>query len=172
MEKNSIIIVLTITVILALVFIFTINKGNNNSKTEYVTSAQSFSEKIESYFNESLKKVYFNFKGYNDKDRIKIKDTIDKISYIKDLNYTAIEFNVKTNTSKGHMESLEFDFKGNLTNVFKKNDNVEINFTIKHVKFEYNNWSYDLEVFSEGWNKNYYLNNSFSQMLTKSAIKK
>ena len=95
----------------------------------------------------------------------------DLINYLNNTNLTSVEFNVNTTMSSGeHITALVFDFEGNIADIYKKNDTVKITFTIQHVEFSYNEWSYDIEVYKEGWDKNYYLNNNYAQILPKSSI--
>jgi len=169
-KKITLSIISTIIIIIILAIIFFL-QPQTDQETNDAISAQNFSEQIQTDINESTKNLYFNLKSFNSGDEIKIRDTINSIRYQNDFNYTAIEFNVDTNTSEGqHINAIEFDFKGNLTDIYKKNDDVQIKFTIKHVTFTYEDWKYDCEVYAEGWDQNYYIAHSFSQVLPQTCI--
>ena len=74
--------------------------------------------------------------------------------------------------SGGLITELIYSFRGNITDDYQQNDLVEISFTIKHETFTYENWTYNVEVYSEGWNQEYYVNNNYSQILPLTSIKK
>ena len=161
-------VIMIIIIILAIIFL----QPQTNQTTNTI-SAQEFSEQIETEINETGKKIMLNFKDLYDGDKVKLKDTIDYIKYREDSDCTSIEFDVNTTLASGdQIASMEFDFEGNITDTYQKNDQVEISFTIKHVEFTYDDWSYDLEVYEEAWDQDYYLDNYYTQLLPQTAIKK
>ena len=170
-QKPILIAIIIIISIVILFYVYNLEEQSNPSD-EYIFSAQEFSEKIEAKYDDSNKTAFINFKPLNHGDRVIIKDTIDFIRFQENLNYTAIEFNVDTIFSTGEpVRSIEFDFKGNLTDIYKKNDDVQIRFTIKHVTFTSEGWTYDCEVYAEGWDQDYYVSNqSCSQVLPQACI--
>ena len=150
-----------------------IPRNNSNNEIRYFSrTAQEFSEEIQVEMDTETESAYFNFKSFRDGDRITVNSSIDYIGHETDLDYTRIEFIVDTNIpSGGHISSIEFDINGDITNDFVIGDEIEISFTIKHTIFQYNNWTYDIEVYEEAWNKNFYLTHNFIQILPKSCIK-
>jgi hypothetical protein len=175
MQKNKLIIIsLSIIIIIIFFALFVVYLQSNNYENEdTIISAQDFSETIETEINETEKTIFLNFKDLEDGDKITIKNSIDYMKYWEDLDYTAIEFQVNTTLDNGEqVSSLEFDIQGNITDTYKKDDLVQLTFTIKNVKFEHENWSYDLEVYEEAYDQEFYINNSFTQILPQSCIKK
>lgn len=162
-------------IIIIFIIIFSIFHGNpqiQDQKTKpIVMSAQQFSEEIETDSNETSRHIYLNFESLKDGDEVTINDTIDYVTYRSDLDITSIEFNVDTTLPSGeHVTAITFDFMGNVTDSYEKNDAVKITCTIKHVSFTYNGWTYDCEVYGEGWNQTYYVTHSLTQLLPLTCI--
>lgn len=173
MEKMLTLSLILVSLIVISISIILFLHSQIDQETDGTVSAQVFSESIQTDINESSKKIYLNFKSFDDGDQVTIKDNIYMINYWQDEDYTSIEFDVNTTLDTGeHVTSLEFDIKGNITSTYNKNDLVTITFTIKQVKFNYQDWYYDLEVYKEGYDQQYYLNNYFTQILPQSSIKK
>lgn len=169
-KKITISVILIIIIVIILTVIFFQQQANQSVKA---ISAQDFSEQIETEINDATKNILLNFEDFNEGDEIRIKNKIDSIKYLVEQEYTAIEFNVNTTLYSGEkVSSIEFDFRGNITDVYQKKDQVEITFTIKHVQFDYDNWSYDIEVYEEAWDQDYYLENFYTQLLPQSSVKK
>lgn len=134
-------------------------------------SAQQFSDGIEREYNNTEKFFRINFKLLNEGDIVVIRDIIDDINYLSDSNTTKIEFKVNTTSPTGEqIETIEFEFIGDITDSYKKNDAINITCTIKHVIFSYEGWNFNCEVFKEGWDQNYYIDNSFLQLLPQNRI--
>lgn len=132
-------------------------------------SAQQFSDDIESEINESNKYFTVNFKSLDEGDIVIINDTIDSIRYLNDLNITAIRFDWDS-TPDESVAGIEFDFFGNLTDIYDENDVVTITFAIKHVQFSYEGWSFNCEVYEESWNQDRYISGIHPQILPQTCI--
>jgi len=172
-KRNKILILvgITVTIFLFLVGYMLISDNKTQQTDTFTLSAQQFSELIEIYYNDTTKKAVLNYESLQDGNKVIIIDKIDYIQYMDHLDATNIEFKVNTTASAGgHISSITFDFTDDITDNYKINDLVKITFTIKHVTFSYNNWTYDCEVYLDGWDQDEYIKNNFFQILPKSCI--
>lgn len=175
MKKNTLFLILAIIIIIIILvigYLYILDEETTNQKEQALTfSAQQFSEEIEISYNDTIKKAVLNYESLQDGNKVIIIDIIDYIQYMDNLDATNIEFNVNTSASAGgHISSVTFDFAGDITENYKINDKVKITFTIKHVIFSYNNWTYDCEVYLDGWDQDKYIKNNFYQILPQSCI--
>ena len=170
-KKLILLLLITVAIILFLVGYMLISDNKTKQTDTFTLSAQQFSELIEIYYNDTTKKAVLNYESLQDGNKVIIIDTIDYIQYMEHLDATNIEFKVNTSASAGgHISSVTFDFAGDITENCKINDKVKITFTIKHVTFSYNNWTYDCEVYLDGWDQDKYIENNFFQILPQSCI--
>ena len=172
MNKGKTLFIICILFFILVFFIGCIQSSDNKTKIKKI-SAQTFSEYIGVDSNITNKKVVFYLESLQEGDKVVIQDKVDYITYNDELNATEIEFTVNTTSSSGsHISGITFNFIENITNIYIKGDIVKISFTIKHVNFSYNGWTYDCEVYEEGWNQEEYIANSFSQILPQNCISK
>jgi hypothetical protein len=170
MNNKILLTIISIAVIL-IIILFVIFNQQDSEPDETSISAKQFAEQIETAINET--NIILNYLDYVQGDKVTIKDTIYLIKYRDEMDYTSIEFYVNTTLSSGErVSSIEFDIQGNITDIYQENDEVSITFTIKNVKFNYNNQYYDLEVYEEAYDEDYYISNSFTQILPQSTLKK
>ena len=125
----------------------------NTNKTVVMNAQQLYDDIIvENKENSYL----FDYKSLEEGDTLIIRDVISNISYNKEYNATRVTF------TYGKNQTYSPAFEGNLTGLLMVGDLVEIKVHIKHVKFEYNNKLYDLEVYSEQWVDEEYFKTHFA----------
>ncbi len=148
------------------------NDSYLNSSELIIFSAQKFYEdKIKTKENGT---EVIDYKSLEDKDKLLIIDKIDSIGFIESTNDTFIKFQFqnKSNKNSDYYSEIFFIFEGNLTHIYNQNDWVEISVTIKQVEFEYDNKSYNMELFEEEWDRDYLESNNSFKSLPESCIKK
>ena len=143
--------------------------GNNaiqkRETTEVIVEGNNYYENIleeSTYKEEALEATidYYNSQDEvefceigSDGDTIIIHDNISEIIYNSDDDTTTVTF-IWVNDS-GMINSWDFTFYGNLTGVYKADDEIKITLKIKHINltFEYNgiNVHYDFELPEERW---------------------
>ena len=161
-----------ILLLISLFFLPTPKKIDSKPQTIEI-SAEEFAKTLNMKYDETEKHLFIDFISFKNGDKIIINDTIDSLTYQPSLNITTVEFNVNTHTYSGELiKSITFNFEGRITDEFKRGDPVKITFTIKHVSFTQKNWSYDVEVYEENWDQDFYVNHFFTQILPRSSISK
>jgi hypothetical protein len=96
------------------------------------------------------------FSSYDDGDTIIIRDTINDIRYREETNDTGIEFI--------SLLGEKFSIKGDITDEFRKGDDVEIKLhiiSVRYTKQDTNTgeiWTFNRETLQEGWDSK---NNTF-----------
>jgi hypothetical protein len=115
-------------------------------------------------------------------DIVKIRDVISDISVRKNITSITFEVNYTYPQTNVTLNTLVFQFDGDLTDMYIIGDAVEITLTIDHTTYtnETKGMSTDIEVFKEGWNQTYFENlfnsffitNFFYQIFPQSAISK
>ena len=124
------------------------NQDNNTiSHKTYTWTARQLIDDIPQDLDLSLDyKLLYN--SLKDGDTLIIQDTISNISYNFDVNTTTITFEWIEGEEKN---SYDIIFEGNLTKLYQKNTNVNIQLTIKYVNFSYESLIFELEIFKEQW---------------------
>ena len=146
--------------------------NDNLPNTNDIMGLSAYEYSIDKQITQDNNSLKIMFKSYDDGDSITIVDTIGNIEYSseKDVTYIIFIYNSEINESI-ILDSL-FIFKGDLTNKLAVGDDVKISVTVKHVTFEYEDVNYDLEIFNEEWDENYFNNNGNIKPLPSSAIQK
>lgn len=151
------------------------NSSNDNDDEEnfIVFSAQQYYKDKTIEIKEDGT-VVIDFQLLQNNDKIVIKDIINDIGYIESQGNTFIKFQFQDLLEGDNNQQIDviFIFKDNITNVFEVGDEVEISVTIEHVEFTFNNTEYDIEVFEEEWDQEYFEVNGDFKPLTLDCIKK
>lgn len=146
------------TVAVICLFLFLLSTGcleNGNKKENVLTLAELHSD----YTQETDMEKYTlreYFSSYDDGDTIIIRDTINDIIYREESNDTGIEFI--------SLLGERFSIKGDITNEFKKEDDVELILHIISVRYTKQDtitgeiWTFNRETLQEGWD---FKNNTF-----------
>jgi len=168
----------SLILITAFMLLFIIYSGcTQNEKT--ITVNQMLYD-INTNISSDYNTLKINYSSYNENDTIIINDQIENIEYDSDNDSTVISF--FSNVNESIFKSSDLIFKGDLTDTYNVDDNVEIKLTIKHVlipiSFGDDTFYYDVEIFKEQWvSEDYFISNvqngfPFKPMSDQIIIKK
>ncbi len=114
-----------------------------------IMTFQGFIEGYNQTYNNESKKIMYDFLFLDEGDTLLIWDTLDNITYGEANGYTSIGFVSIPGTS--------FRIQGDITDDYKKGDDIEIELHIIKTSFTemnpYTNetWTYEIETFKEIW---------------------
>jgi len=130
------------------------DEENNGQVTNVTMTMQEYAEdqKLDTDYNS----YYTQYQESIDEgDTLYIQGNISIINYDLARNQT----NITICEQVGYTAYCEtFRFEGNITNDFKKDDEIIITVTIKHVVFTDDGFDYDMEIFEEQWANESYFN--------------
>lgn len=102
------------------------------------------------------------YRSLEDGDNLVIRDIIGSISYHPDVDATKIVFEWIENEKNDYLEVF---IKGDITNEFSKEDEVEISVTIKYVDFIFNGYRFEMEIYDEQWENEKYFSENVGTIL-------
>ena len=106
---------------------------------------------------------------FYDGDCIIIYDAISTIQYYPNEDYTGICFS--WHPSKDKVENSCFNFEGDITDIYKSGDIVEITLHLLHINVETDDMIYDMDTFDEQWWSNQFFKNNVEGYLIDSGLK-
>jgi len=115
------------------------------------------------------------YTSLDDGDSLIIQDTVSNISYNLDTDTTTLTFEW---IEDGENNSLALYFEGDITITYQPGDKVKISVKIEYVKFSYEDFNFELEIYEEQWvSKEYFKSNMDSggegiKPLPQSSIEK
>lgn len=121
----------------------------NYENKKRVMNFQGFIEGFNQTYNNESKKIISDFLFLDEGDTLLIWDTVENMTYGEANGYTSIGFVSRSGTS--------FRIQGDITDDYKKGDNIEIELHITKTSFTevnpYTNetWTWEIETFKEIW---------------------
>ena len=138
---------------------------DNTEDIPIMTMKQNTNNAIQSIDNAN-KTIYEHYLSYDDGDIIIIRDIINKSIYDQTDHITWIEFQSLPDNPQ--------PFEGDISYKFQSGDTVDLTVHIQRVAFQgvINNetWTYDCEVFKEGWDSTKFFVPIPQEHLTKTKI--
>lgn len=189
MKKDFIIAIIALIIIIAAAYILTrsevirdLDKYDNCT----ILSAKSLYEKMifniskenieidqneTTQINVSVNKtvVTMIYESLSDGECIIIRDNISMVTYSEEDDKTTITFSwYEDQYTKTH---VYYYFMGNITDIYKVGDDVEITLTLKHVDIETNSTKYNIDIFEEQWDSEQYFINNVQSILIDKGLK-
>jgi hypothetical protein len=131
-----------------------VNGDNQNNTGETFTAKEHY---MDLNYSGNNTNVIIDYESLEDGDTLIIEDTLDNLTYDPTTNTTYLIFEFINNSIT---QSLNLLFDGNLTGNYQSGDKLKMTFNIKHVQFDYNGTSYDMEIYDEYWeSENYFTTN-------------
>jgi hypothetical protein len=185
LDKNIIIISAILLVVVFVTFFTLTSDDGITDKPEnddcITLSARELYEKM--YFNitdenpnENQQDVSLNktiitkiYDSLSNGDCIIIRDNISIITYNEEEDKTTITFSwYEDPYTKPHEY---YYFTGNITDIYQKDDEIEIRLTLLHKELETNNEKYIIDVFEEQWVSDEYFINNVESILFNTGLK-
>ena len=189
MKKDFIIAIIALIIIIAAAYILTrsevirdLDKYDNctilSAKSLYEKMIFNISEEnIEidqnetTQINVSVNKTVITmiYESLSDGECIIIRDNISMVTYSEEDDKTTITFSwYEDQYTKTH---VYYYFTGNITDIYKVGDEVEITLTLKHVDIETNSTKYNIDIFEEQWDSEQYFINNVQSILIDKGLK-
>lgn len=191
MKKDFVIVIIALIIVIAVAyFILTRSEVTHSALDKYdnctILSAKSLYEKMifniseenteidqneTTQMNVSVNKtvITMTYESLSDGECIIIRDNISMITYSEEDNKTTITFSwYEDQYKKPH---VYYYFTGNITDIYKVGDEVEIKLTLKHVDIETNSTKYNIDIFEEQWESEQYFINKVQSILVDKGLK-
>jgi hypothetical protein len=113
--------------------------------------------------------IYLDYPEIAEGDCIIIHDAISLIQYYPDDDYTSVCFSWYQNTES--KKEVFYKFKGDITDIYKKGDVVEITLHLKHIELETTDVIFDIDVFEEQWESEQFFIDNVEDVLIDTGLR-
>ena len=189
MKKDFVIAIIALIIIIAATYILTrseVIQDLDKYDDCTILSAKSLYEKMifniskenieidqneTTQINVSVNKTVITmiYESLSDGECIIIRDNISMVTYSEEDDKTTITFSwYEDQYTKIH---VYYYFMGNITDIYKVGDEVEITLTLKHVDIETNSTKYNIDIFEEQWDSEQYFINNVQSILIDKGLK-